>query len=252
MEKPFVQLDLETTGTDTVKDRIVQIACQKFGADMQPIDPLRDMLINPLMPIPAGATAVHGITNEMVAERPTFAHFAKSMFAYMKGSNVAGYNIRTFDVPLLAEEFARCGIRWPEPGTCFFDSYKIFQYQEPRDLAGALKFYTGEAIEKAHDAAGDVSTAMKVLRAQFKLYPAMADMTDEQLDLMCTNGVRCLDLSGKIILNEQGAAVYSFGKDKGKVVADFPGFGEWMLKNDFATDTKDVVRSIIHKGKKLF
>lgn len=252
-QKPVIFFDLETTGTSTTKDRIVQLAAYKKQSLYAPSNDaeLKKMLINPAMPIPEGATAVHGITNDMVKDKPAFKQYAKAAFEFFRGCNVAGHNVREFDVPLLSEEFLRCEIVWPEPGTKIFDTLRIFRKEEKRDLASALKFYTGETLEGGHDAGNDTIAACKILEAQIRKYEHLQNLTDEQLDLYCMDGVKALDLSGKIILNESGVPVYSFGKSKGKPVKDEPGFGQWMLNQDFPTDTKNVIRELLF-GKKLF
>lgn len=251
-QKPIIFFDTETTGTNTSKDRILQLAALKKMSIFATEGELKTMLINPCMPIPEEATAVHGITIEMVQDKPTFKQIAKAAFEFFRGCNIAGHNVREFDVPLLSEEFARCEITWPEPETKIFDTVRIFRIKERRDLASALKFYTGETMEGGHDAGNDTVAAAKILEAQVRRYEELATMTDEELDLFCMDGVKALDFAGKIILKD-GVAVYSFGKEKGKPVTEAPGFGHWMLKesSDFPTNTKNVVREILF-GKKLF
>lgn len=247
LTKPIIFFDLETTGTSTTQDRIVQIAATKVDPQNEAGWEMKKMLINPGMPIPPGATKVHGITDEMVQDKPPFAAYAKSFYEYIKGCNFAGFNIRTFDVPLLAEEFARLPIAYPfpDPDTKYFDSCRIFHNQEPRNLEAAYKFYTGKTLQGAHDAAVDVAATVEVFQAQVLRYPEIMEMDETQLDLFCMDGVRSLDLAGKIIMNENNEPVYSFGKSKGKRVVDDAGFGLWMLKNDFNTDTKNVLKKIL-------
>lgn len=247
--KPIVFFDLETTGTSTTSDRIVQIAAAKLQPSLNGEIEIKKVLVNPGMPIPPGATKVHGITNEMVKDKPTFASYAKSLFELMSGCNLAGFNIRTFDVPLLAEEFSRVGIDFPEPGMCYFDSCRIFHSKEPRDLSAAVRFYTGSELTGAHDAGADVVGTIEVFRAQMKKYTELQDMDEKQLDLFCTGGKNVLDLAGKIAINDDGVPVYTFGKAIGKPVSSDKGFGEWMLKGDFNTDTKNVLKKLLYAKK---
>lgn len=250
MIKPFIIFDLESTGTSVTKDRIVSLAAKKVDREFNEVSPMRTILINPQMPIPAQATEVHGITDEMVKGAGTFAAYSKALAEYFEGCDLAGYNLKSFDVPLLSEEFARVGVIFPAPGTLIFDSYKIFSIKERRDLTGALKFYAGEAMEGAHDAGNDVLATEKVLKGQFAMYDDLREMDSEALHEFCNDGKKPLDIAGKIVLNEQGVAVYGFGKDEGKTVQDNPGFGLWMLKNDFPSDTKKVLNQLLIRAGK--
>lgn len=248
--KPIVFFDLETTGTSTTQDRIVQLAAQKVYADSSR-EELKKLLINPLMKIPEGATAIHGITNDMVAGLPTFASHAKNLHVFMQGCNYGGYNVRKFDIPLLAEEFARCGYEYPEKEAKYFDGYNIFANEERRDLASAYKFYTGDVLDGAHDAGVDITATIAIFEAQLKRYPHLAEMDEDELHLYCAGGVKAVDIAGCIVLNEAYVPVYNFGKAKGAAVEVERGFGEWMLKNDFPTNTKNVLRAILYKTKNL-
>lgn len=243
-EKPLVVFDLETTGTDVVKDKIVSLAAIKMFSPTN-LDKVKKIMVNPGMPIPAGATEVHGITDAMVADCPAFKAYAKALSEYLWGCNLAGYNIKNFDVSMLAEEFARCGITFPIGDTAFIDACNIFKAKEQRDLAAAVKFYTGGQIEDAHSAEGDVISTIRVLFGQMERYEDLSAMTVKELDLFCSGGVKTADLAGKIAYDEQGHPVYNFGKSKGVRVVDDSGFGLWMLKQDFPTDTKNVVKKIL-------
>lgn len=242
----IVFLDLESTGVDVVKDRIVQIAARKMNHDFTEEEEVKKYLVNPGVPIPKEASDIHGITDEMVADQPTFAQRAVALNGYLQGCIIAGYNIIGFDVPMLSEEFGRCNINWPEDGAMFADAYVIFRQKEKRDLEAALMFYTGEQHEGAHDAGADILATEKVFKAQLKHYEDLKGMTIQEVHQFCQGDVPRLDLAGKIILKD-GVAVYSFGKDIGKSVKENPGFGHWMLdpKNSFPKNTRDVVLSLI-------
>lgn len=243
MTKPIIFIDLETTGTSTTTDRIVQIAAYKKVVDGQTEKP-RKYLINPTIPIPPAASEIHGITDEMVKDKPLFKQIVKGLLEYCKGCDFCGFNILDFDVPLLSEEITRAGFTWNIEGVKFFDSFRIFRDKEKRDLAAAVKFYTGKDHKGGHDAGEDIAATANVFHAQLLLYPDLGEMSPEQLAEYCAGG-RSLDLAGKIILNSEGVPCFSFGKSKGTPVTKDLGFANWMLKNDFTTNTKEVVRRII-------
>ena len=241
--KPIIFFDLETTGTDIVNDRIVQFAAIKTIENTLVYDATKNVLINPGKPIPKEASDVHGITDEAVKDKPKFAQYAKGLFEFISGCDYGGYNIIHFDVPLLSEEFARCGIDWPAKDAQYFDACHVFREKEKRDLSGAMRFYCNESHEDAHDALADVKASIQVLRAQAERYEDL-NSPDKYAAFCVIPGA--LDLAGNIVLNEKGEAVYNFGKDKGKSVRLNPGFGQWMLNQSFSTNTKNIVRSLIN------
>lgn len=241
--KPIIFFDLETTGTDVVNDRIVQFAAMKVPETFTEINEQKNVLMNPGRPISKEASEVHGITDEDVKDKPKFAQYAKGLFDFLSGCNYAGYNIIHFDVPMLSEEFARCGIEWPAKDSSFYDACNVFREKEKRDLTNAVKFYCNESHEDAHDALADVKATWKVFLAQQDRYEDLN--TPEKYAAFCVIP-GALDLAGKIVLNENGEAVYNFGKDKGKSVKHNPGFGQWMLNQSFSTNTKNIVRSLIN------
>lgn len=244
--KPLNVIDLETTGIETGKDRIVQVGVIKTDHTLLKVIAKKETLINPMIPIPKGATDIHGITDEMVKGMPTFAQIAKSLYEFLMDSNIAGYNILNFDVPMLSAEFERCGIIWPLFGTNFIDACIIFKERERRDLAAASLFYTGKEIEGAHGAAADCTTTLAVLRGQIEMYEDLAGLTMEGISAVCMG--KRVDLAGKLEFNEQGEPFYTFGKSKGKTVKEEPGFGNWMLGQDFIPyETKRVLREILKR-----
>ena len=251
--KDIIVFDLETTGTSVTKDRVIQLAALKIDHNFNILEPLKEILINPQMPIAADAIAAHGITDEMVKDKPPFVSFSKALFTFFDGCDLSGFNLQRFDVPLLSEEFGRCNMNWPAEGVSIIDSYKIFALKEKRDLAAAVMFYTGKALEGAHDAGNDVMGTYEVLRGQIEKYEDLRLLDNNGLDLFCNEGARRVDLEGKLIYGPDGSVVYGFGKDIGKSVKQNPGFGLWMLdpKQDFSSSTKKAVSNIIN-GKKLF
>ena len=250
MNIPYLFFDLESTGKNPTTDRIIQLCAVKKDADFKDASDWKNVSLNPTIPISPEATAVHGITDEMVSGLAPFASYAKALYEFFSEGILAGYNIKAFDIPLLSEEFARCGYTWPLPGMKIVDAYKIFSIKERRDLTYAVKFYTGEEFKGAHDAEADVDATINVLAGQLSRYPDLKAMSIDELETFCNEGVRSVDLAGKIVLNDQDIPCYAFGKSKGVPVVNDRGFGEWMLKNDFTTDTKNVIKSLIYKTSK--
>ena len=242
MTKPLIFIDIESTGVDVVNDRIVQLAALKVTGGIEQPGEEKNVLIYPGIVIPKEAIECHGITNEMVIDKPRFSQYAKGLFDFLKDSNYAGFNIIQFDIPLLSEEFARCGIDWPAKDALFFDAFHVFREKEKRDLSSAVKFYCNQDHTEAHDAVSDCRATRNVLLAQIERYPDL-DSEDKYAEF-CKNP-NALDLAGKIVLNDNGHAVYNFGKDKGKVIKYNPSFGKWMLNNSFPTNTKNIIRSLI-------
>ena len=210
----IVFFDVETTGLELSTCRIVQLACTKLdGITLELIDK-KNYYINPGCPIPAEVTAIHGISDDTVRDEPSFKQYSKGLLAYMDGCAIGGYNIRSFDVPVLCEEFARVGITWPAVDTVFLDVMDIFHKKEPRDLAGAVKFYTGDVLSNAHDAARDVDATIDVFKAQLEKYD---DMFIEEVDSIVSvmdGGLKRLDLAGKIVLDGRSSSDASWLSDR--------------------------------------
>lgn len=241
--QPLIIFDLETTGTDIVLDKIVQFAAIKVNPKTWvEIEEAKNILINPGRPIPAEATEIHGIKDEDVAGRAPFKSYSKSMHSWLTGCDFGGYNIIQFDIPFLAEEFATCGLSWPQRGAKYYDGLHVFREKEKRDLTGAMRFYCNESHQEAHDALADVRAAARVISEQMFRYEDI--QTPEQYSQFCENP-NALDLAGKLELNKAGVAVYAFGKDKGKGIKENPGFGYWMLKQKFPTNTVNILKSIM-------
>lgn len=240
--KPLIIFDLETTGTDPVRDRIIQFAGWKMSGEDYSQREQMNFFLNPGIPIPASATAIHGITNDMVAEEPIFADIALQLRAFLACADYAGFWIKQFDIPLLSEEFARVEYSWPGPGFRVLDACEVFKRKERRDLAAAMRFYCGQELIGGHEGLNDVAATFHVLMAQMARYPDLGNV-DAYADFC--HDPKALDLAGKIILNDEGIAVYNIGKDKGKSVKDNPGFGIWMINHDFPANTKNIIRSLL-------
>jgi len=226
-----LHLDIESTGVDPVKDSIVQIAYAID--DAAPVS----TLINPGTPIPAEATEVHGITDEMVKDAPTFRQISKSLYERLIAAEIlSGFNVKSFDLPLLSEEFARVGITWPVERPKIIDVYRLYTHWYPRKLANAVATYCGREQTDAHDAGGDVIDSRDVLAV-------MRQRPDFEAVLAETHDKGQIDLAGKIVRDADGDAVYTFGQHKGRKLREEPGFAKWMLQRDFPADTKRAVEA---------
>lgn len=245
LKNPLVFFDLETTGTDTVKDRIVEIAYLKVFPNGK--KEVKTKRINPEMPIPPAATAIHGISDDDVKDSPTFKQIAKSLADQIEGCDLAGFNSSRFDIPLLAEEFLRAGVDIDLSKRKMIDVQIIFHKKEERTLKAAYKFYCGEELIDAHSAEADTLATYEVLKAQLDKY----DDLENDIEKLATefsffnNNV---DLAGRIIKDENGIEVFNFGKHKGRSVAEVlkkePSFYAWMMDAEFPLNTKQVLTKI--------
>jgi len=245
--KPLIFFDLETTGLDVSKDRIVQICAIKITDDYQQE---YNQIVNPQMPIPAEATAIHGITDDMAQEGLTFNKLARNgLFDFFSGCDLAGFNHVQFDVPFLSEEFARQGYLFPSESTKFVDIKTIFHKREERSLSGAVKFYCKKDHTNAHNALDDVKATIDVFNAMRTLYPDLPGTTDE-LHNYCFEGRELVDFAGKLTKDEQGEIIFNFGKyyGKNKRVVDDLQYAKWMLNADFPANTKWHLERIIING----
>lgn len=244
LRRPIVFFDLETTGTNITRDRIVEISMIKVTPDG--LHTTYRRLINPGMAIPAEAIAVHHITNEMVAGQPQFKQVAKEIESQLEGCDLAGFNSNRFDIPMLAEEFGRVGINHDFSRHRFVDVQTIFHKREQRTLVAAYRFYCGKELEGAHSATADTEATWEVLEAQLDRYPDLPRDIDGLSDYTCQN--RNVDLNGRLIYNERRQEVINFGKYKGQLAEDVlrrdPGYFSWILQGDFAQDTKNAFTRI--------
>ena len=227
-------------------DRIVELAVLRLSPDgTRTANTLR---INPEIPIPPDATAIHGIHDEDVADCPTFAERAEEILGLFDACDLCGYNVLRFDVPMLTEEFLRVGINFEMKGRRTIDPQRIFHRNEPRDLSAALVFYCGEQHLNAHGAAADVDATVRVLEAQFERYPDLPrDVAD--LDRYCEPRSRdWVDLTGKLKWS-QGEVAINFGKKRGvplrTILDEEPGYAKWILRSDFPTDTREIVANAL-------
>jgi DNA polymerase III subunit epsilon len=236
--KPIVFFDIESTGTDPVKDRIITLHAVRTELGSSVVTHEYGWAFNPGIPIPAEASAIHGLTDETVKDWPAFKDSAKAIHAFFGTGNLAGFNITNFDTLLLWEEFHRAGMSWNLSGVNQIDACTIFRRKEERTLSAAVKFYLGGNHVEAHDAKADVLATVSVLNAQQWRYPDLLDMTREQLHSYSLYDEQRFDLAGKLILDADGDPVYAFGNSKGVKVKNDQGFARWMLSKDFPTETK--------------
>lgn len=248
LTRPLVFIDLEGTGLDTAKDKIVSIAIKKFYPEESGMTPTCEYsgLINPCIPIPPESTAIHGITDDMVKTAPELHEIAQEIHHLIEGCDIAGYNHKNYDVPLLYEELSRCGIHWETNGLHMVDAGNIFKLKERRSLEAAMLFYCNKTLEGAHNALNDVAATVEVLAGQQSRYPDLADMTVAQLAEFSKMDDR-LDLAGKVLKDKDGDACYGIrvkGRERVKVKDDI-GFAHWMLRNDFPSQTHATLRKVL-------
>ena len=244
LEKPLIFFDLETTGTNITHDRIVELSFIKVYPDGHTESKTRRL--NPEMHIPAEATAVHHITDEMVKNEPTFRQISKALLAIFDGCDIAGFNSNKFDVPLLIEEFGRAGLNFEVAGRRFVDVQNIFHKMEQRTLVAAYKFYCGKNLEDAHSALADTQATYEVLMSQLDRYSELENDVEKLAEF--SKSGRNVDLAARIVLNDKDEPVFNFGKHKGQLVKEVfrrePSFYSWMMQGDFAKNTKDVITAI--------
>lgn len=248
--RPFVVFDLETTGIQVSNDRIVEIYCIKIFPDGKE-DHLH-WVLNPTIPIPLQASEVHGFYDKDVQDKPTFAEKAEELNAFLKDCDFGGFNHIRFDFPLLVEEFYRAGISF-ETQRKFVDAQRIFHLKEPRNLTAAYKKYCNKSLDDAHSAKADTIATWDIIKAQLDFYPELSKDVDS-LHEIC-NESDYFDLNRRIKKSENGEALFNFGKHTGERVVDVfkrnPGYYDWMMKGDFAADTKAVIGKLMLQTKEF-
>lgn len=233
LNKPICFFDLETTGIDVAKDRIVEIAVFKVYPNGNKES--KTWLVNPTIPIPPQATAIHGISDEKVANEPTFKELASQVYNMIKDSDLAGYNSDRFDIPLLAEELLRAGVDFDMKNRVSVDVQTIFHKKEERTLSAALKFYCNQSLENAHTAEADTMATYEILKAQLDRYE---DLPNDMKTLSeFTSRKKAVDFAGFIALNDKGQEIFTFGKNKNQLVEEVlekePGYYGWIQGADF-------------------
>lgn len=262
LDRDIVFFDIESTGLNVMKDRIVQIALIKYKKDgSEPIE--KELLVNPGIPISAESMAIHGITPDKVANKPTFIQVAHEINDFIGDADLSGYNSDRFDIPMLMEEMARAGIDFDTEQRRTIDVQKIFYKMEPRTLVAALKHYCGKTLEDAHDALADVRATVDVLKGQLVMYketdyvdgdgytterPIKNDMGAIAKFIGDT---RTVDATQRFKYNHQGVIVFNFGKYVGKPAAELlykdRQYLNWILEKDFSTQVKKIVKKIVRE-----
>lgn len=243
-ERPIAFLDLETTGVNVKEDRIVEIAILRYDVNKQ-LEYSFETKVNPEIPIPESASAVHGIYDKDVESEPPFSFYVDEIFDALKGCDIAGFNSNRFDFPMLFNEFARNGVHWDHLAHKMIDVGNIYKINEQRTLAAAVKFYIGEDLVDAHSALADTEATARVFFAQLEKYPELPQ-TSAELDLYCNFGNKRLDIDGKFVYAEDGETILiNFSDKKGQPAKDHPGLMEWMLSRSFSEDTKAIAMGIL-------
>lgn len=244
LSKPICFFDLETTGVNITTDRIVEIAILKVYPDGK--EESKTWLVNPEMPIPKEVTAIHGITDADVADKPTFKELAKEIHKMIKDADLGGFNSNRFDIPLLAEEMLRAEVDFDMKNRMAIDVQTIFHKMEQRTLSAAYKFYCDKNLDDAHSAEADTNATYEVLKAQIAKYDELENDTKFLADF--SSRKKFADFAGFIVYNKNGEECFSFGKHKGKRVDDIlneePGYFGWLLNADFPLYTKKVLTAI--------
>lgn len=256
LRNPLTVFDLETTGTNIVKDRIVEISAVKLLPNGEKI--IKTAKLNPEMPIPLETSLIHGIYDDDVKDAPTFKNIAKSLAAFLEGSDLCGFNILRFDVPVLVEEFLRADMQFDTSKRKFVDVQKIFHMMEKRTLSAAYKFYCEKDLEGAHSAEVDTLATLEVLEAQVVRYDGqdVLDNLGKKLGVV-KNDMEALheltagnlvDLAGRMSFDKDGIEVFNFGKHRGRPVTDVlqkePSYYDWMMRGDFPQETKNRLTEI--------
>ncbi len=247
---PLCFFDLETTGTNISQDRIVEIAVIKVLPNGEVQE--KHNLVNPTIPIPADSSAIHGIKDEDVKDKPTFKELAKEYARFMEGADLSGFNILKFDVPMLVEEFLRADVEFDYSRKRIIDSQRIYHLMEKRNLAAAYQFYCSKELTNSHSAIADTKASLEVLLAQVARYDnqpvtdalgnPIGTIRNDMDELNRLTASDMVDLAGRMVLDGNREPIFNFGKHKGKkvlnVLKDEPSYYDWMMNGDFSLDTK--------------
>jgi DNA polymerase-3 subunit epsilon len=247
LTRPLAFIDLETTGVSLSTDRIVEIAIVKLMPDQT--RQVKRKLINPDMPIPKASSDVHGITDEMVKDAPTFKQVANEIKQFIENCDLGGYNSNRFDIPLLMEEFLRAELDVDLSTRRMVDVQHIFYTMEPRTLSAAYKFYCQKELENAHSAEADVTATIDVLYAQVNRYQQLGDSVDSILSVIGEEKI--VDYARRFSYDDRGVEIFNFGKYKGRSVSDVlksePHYYDWMMRGDFPRHTKMKLTEILNR-----
>lgn len=240
LQRPLAFFDIESTGINPVLDRIVELAIVKVAPDGTQTRFRR--LVNPEMPIPKESSDIHGISDEMVKDAPTFKLIAEQVHDFLADCDLGGYNSNRFDIPMLVEEFLRAGQSFRLDNRRLLDVQKIYHKMEPRTLSAAYQFYCDKSLENAHSADADVVATWEVLKAQIDKYPHIGHTLDSILKF--TGEDRIVDVARRFVWKGE-EIVFNFGKHRGKAVLQVlkqePQYYDWMMKGDFSLHTKQII-----------
>ena len=246
LTRPIAFIDLETTGINISTDRIVEIAIVKISPDGTRV--VKRKLINPEMPIPVGSTEIHGITDEMVKDAPSFKQAANELKQFIDNCDMGGYNSNRFDIPMLIEEFLRVGMEFSIDGRKLVDVQRVFHMMEQRTLSAAYKFYCQKTLDGAHSAEVDATATWEVLEAQVERYPQIGNTVESIVKFTGEDDI--VDFARRFI-KDKGIEIFNFGKHKGKpvtqVLKEEPQYYDWMMKGDFAMNTKQKLTEILNR-----
>lgn len=243
LTRPLAFLDVETTGTDPVADRIVQVGIATLDT-IASTPRTYSKMVHPGRLIPAEASAVHGITDATVDGLSGFSKIAQDVIGQLAGCDIGGYNLRSLDLPILDEELRRCGLKLDLTGVRIIDAYGIFAKLYPRKLGDAVRLFCGREQHAAHNALSDAVDALDVFRGQLDKHPGLTGMSlDGLAAYSCPHDRAFADLAGKLYRDDDGDLRYAFGKARDVKVKDDLGFARWMLDKDFPANTRDVLRA---------
>ena len=246
--RPIAFLDLETTGVNLSTDRIVEIAIVKIMPDHT--RQVKRKLLNPEMQIPVASSDIHGITNEMVKDAPTFKQAGNEIKQFLQDCDLGGYNSNRFDIPILMEEFLRAGMDVDLSNRRMIDVQHIFYSMEPRTLTAAYKFYCQKELVNAHSAEADINATIEVFMSQLDHYSQLGNTVDSILSVIGEEKI--VDYARRFSFDEKGVEVFNFGKYKGKSVSDVlksePHYYDWMMRGDFPLHTKQKLTEIMNRS----
>jgi DNA polymerase-3 subunit epsilon len=244
LKKPLAFIDIEATGTNVPTDRIVEIAIIKHLPDGNRT--VKRKIINPQIPIPQVVTDLHGITDEMVKDAPTFKQVAQEIKQYLDGCDLSFYNAYRLDMPLLIEEFIRADVEFDMKSRKVVDVQKIFHQMEQRTLAAAYRFYCNKELNGAHGAEVDATATAEILIAQIDRYPQLGTSVESIIKAVGDDNI--IDYARRFTFNDKGEEIFNFGKHKGRTIADVlkaePQYYDWMMKGEFPMNTKQKLTEI--------
>ena len=250
LTKPIVFIDIETTGLKITTDRIIEISILKVLPNGNKI--VKRKLINPQIPIPEAVSKIHGLTDSMVKDAPTFKDVANELKQFIDSADIGGYNSNKFDIPVLIEEFLRADLTFDLNDRKLLDVQKIYHLMEPRTLSAAYQFYCQKTLENAHSSEADIQATFEVFEAQITKYPQIGNKIEDVLNFIGDDKI--IDLAKRMVF-ENDIEVFNFGKHKGKpvltVLKQEPQYYDWIMKGDFPRNTKEKLKEIFYRNVSL-